>query len=107
MCGKECTIVYLIPECSQRTGQLASGFYRDFYTILQNGVGPDYAIYANITRTASSGDSCGRVRRDRRLRAEGVISAVEPAPTNRVPRYHVPHFQSETSRQVPYTTRPV
>lgn len=83
--------------------QLASEFYRDFYTILQSGIGPDYAIYANIFAQLHPGIHVVVFDRDRRLQAEGVISAVEPRPSNRVQRYHV-HISTLT--QVPYTSPP-
>jgi hypothetical protein len=83
--------------------QLGSGFYRDFYTILQSRIGPDYAIYANIFAQLHPGIRVVVFDRDRRLQAEGVISAVEPRPGNRVQRYHV-HTANLT--QVPYTNPP-
>jgi hypothetical protein len=83
--------------------QPAGEFYRDFYTILQNGIGPNYAIYANIFAQLHPGIRAVVFDRDRRLRAEGVISAVEPRPSNRVQRYHV-HISN--LRKVPYTNPP-
>jgi hypothetical protein len=64
-------------------------FYRDFYTILQNRIGPDYAIYANIAAQIHPGIHVVVFDRDRGLQAEGTISAVTPKPSNRIQRYDI------------------
>jgi hypothetical protein len=75
---------------------------KDFYTILQNRIGPDYAIYASIAAQVHPGIHAVVFDRDRRLQAEGMISAIVQ-PSNRVQRYHV-HIPNLT--QVPYTNPP-
>ena len=76
---------------------------KDFYTILQNRVGPDYAIYANIVAQLHSGIRVVVFDRDRKLQATGDLSAVVPRPSNRVQRYHV-HIPNLTAG--PYTNPP-
>jgi hypothetical protein len=80
------TLYLSAPEEKSQGG---SGFYRDFYTILQSGVGPDYAIYASLIGQVRAGISVVVFDRNRRLRAEGVVFAVTPKPSNRVQRYDV------------------
>ena len=67
----------------------AGPFYRDFHTILQNRVGPDYAIYANIAAQIHPGVHVVVFDRDRQLQAEGTVSAVTVKPSNRVQRYDI------------------
>jgi hypothetical protein len=67
----------------------AGAFYRDFYTILQNHVGPDYAIYANIAAQIHPGMHVVIFDRDRQLHAEGTISAIIAKPSTRIQRYDV------------------
>jgi len=83
--------------------QQGSGFYRDFYTILQNHIGPDYAIYDSLIGQVRPGIKAVVFDRDRQLRAEGVVNTVAPKPSNRVQRYDV-HISNLT--QVPYTNPP-
>jgi hypothetical protein len=83
--------------------QVGGGYYRDFYTILQNCIGPDYAIYANIRAQLHPGIRAVVFDRDRHLQAEGVVSAITQKPSNRVARYDV-HIPNLT--QVPYTNPP-
>jgi len=64
-------------------------FYRDFYTILQNNTGPDYAIYANIAAQICPGMHVVVFDRDRQLQAEGTISRLIRKPSNHVQRYDV------------------
>jgi hypothetical protein len=60
--------------------QQGSNFYKDFYTILQNRIGPDYAIFAGIATQLQPGIKVVVFDRVRQLQAEGVISAVNPKP---------------------------
>ncbi len=68
--------------------EVGSGYYRDFYTILNGKIGPDYAIYASIRAKSSTGTP---------------VSALTMQPSRRVQRYHV-HIPDLT--QVPYTNPP-
>jgi|SRR2546428_641789 len=86
----------------------AGPFYRDFYTILQNRVGPDYAIYANIASQIHSGIHVVVFDRDRGLQAEGTVSAVIRRPSNRVQRYNIeiPDLRRiEHARPIPSVNR--
>jgi hypothetical protein len=78
-------------------------YYRDFYTILNNKIGPDYAIYRTIRAQLHAGIRVVVFDRDRQLKAEGVISALTPQPSQRIQRYHV-HIPNLTV--VPYTNPP-
>jgi hypothetical protein len=69
--------------------QQGSTFYRDFYTILQNGIGPDYAIYSTLIGQIHSGMRVIVFDRVRRLQAEGTASHLTPKPGNRIQRYDV------------------
>jgi hypothetical protein len=69
--------------------QQGSAFYKDFYTILQSAVGPDYAIYSTLIGQISSGIRVVVFDRSRQLQAEGVVGQLVPKPSNRVPRYDV------------------
>jgi hypothetical protein len=86
-----------------RTQGGADAFYKDFYSILKNRVGPDYAIYGTLIDQVRAGMKAVVFDRARRLRAEGNVSAVTPKPSNRVQRYdiHIPNLA-----QVPYTDPP-
>lgn len=64
-------------------------FYRDFYTILQNRIGPDYAIHPSIASQIHPGTHVVVFDRDRQLQAEGTVAALIPRPSNRIQRYHV------------------
>ena len=86
-----------------RTQQGSSAFYKDFYTILKNRVGPDYAIYSTLIGQVYSGIKAVVFDRVRQLRAEGVVSAITPTPSKRVQRYDV-HIPDLT--RVPYTDPP-
>lgn len=69
--------VYLsAPKCM--TSVPPNGYYRDFYTILQNGVGSDYGIYRSLIGQIHAGDKVVVFDRDRRLQAEGVVASVVP-----------------------------
>src|SRR5437870_1166704 len=83
--------------------QQGTGFYRDFYTILQNHIGPDYAIHASIRAQLHPGIHVVVFDRDRQLQAEGDISALTPKPSNRVQRYDV---DIPNLSQVPYSNPP-
>jgi hypothetical protein len=63
----------LLLSAPKGTTQLGSGFYKDFYTILNSGVGPDYAIFANLIGHIHPGDKVIVFDRDRQLQAEGVL----------------------------------
>ena len=82
-------------------------FYRDFYTILENRVGPDYAIYANIAAQIHPGTHVVVFDRDRQLQAEGTVSAVTPKPSNRIQRYdvHIPDLGPVNYTQPPAVNR--
>jgi hypothetical protein len=78
---------------------------RDFYTILANGVGPDYAIYTNLIGQIHSGMAAVVFDRDRSLQAEGVVASYTATTKtgNRVQRYDV-HIRKLA--HVPYTNPP-
>jgi hypothetical protein len=67
----------------------AGPFYRDFYTILQNRVGPDYAIHTQIAAQIRPGIHVVVFDRDRQLQAEGTVSGVRRKPSNRIQRYDI------------------
>jgi len=69
--------------------QFGGPFYKDFDTILQSSVGPDYAIYSTLIGQVSPGVRVVVFDRVRRLQAEGTVGHVVPKPSNRVPRYDV------------------
>lgn len=69
--------------------QFGSAFYKDFHTILQSGIGPDYAIYSTLIGRITQGMRVVVFDRGRRLQAEGTVSHLVPKPSNRVPRYDV------------------
>ena len=86
-----------------RTQQGRGAFYKDFYSILQNRVGPDYAIYSTLVGQVCPGTKVVVFDRARQLRAEGVVSTLTPKPSNRVQRYDV-HIPNLT--KVPYKDPP-
>ena len=94
-------ILYLSAAKSQI--QRGAAYYRDFYAILQNRVGPDYAIHPHIRVKLRLGIRAVVFDKDRRLRAEGVVSAITRKPSNGVERYDV-HIPNLT--QVPYSNPP-
>jgi hypothetical protein len=73
--------------------QQGSAFYKDFYTILQSGAGPDYALYSTLVGQGNPGSRVVVFDRGRQLQAEGVVSHLVPKPSNRVSRYDV-HIQN-------------
>src|SRR4051794_31152097 len=83
--------------------QQGTNFYKDFYTILENGIGPDYAVYENLIGQVRPGIKVVVFDRGRQLCAEGVLAAVRPKPSKRVRRYDV-HISN--LRQVSYTNPP-
>jgi hypothetical protein len=83
--------------------QHGNGFYRDFFTILQSGIGPDYAIYQSLKEQISCGMPVVVFDRDRSLRAEGIVSAIVPKRSNRIQRYDV---QIQNLRPVSYSNPP-
>jgi len=86
-----------------KTQQGSGAFYKDFFTILKNCVGPDYAIYGTLIGQVRPGIKAVLFDRARQLRAEGVVSAVTPKPSTRIQRYDV-HIPNLT--KVPYTDPP-
>jgi hypothetical protein len=87
-------------------GKTQAGTHRrDFYTILANDIGPDYAIYTNLIGQVFSGMKAVVFDRDRELQAEGVVASYAATTTtgNHVQRYDV-HIHNLT--QVPYTNPP-
>jgi hypothetical protein len=83
--------------------QRGSTFYKDFYTILQNGIGPDYAIYSSLVGVINPGTRVVVFDRSRQLQAEGVVSHLVPKPFNRIQRYDV-HIRNLAT--VPYSNPP-
>jgi hypothetical protein len=83
--------------------QQANPFYKDFYTILSNFIGPDYAIYSTLIGQISPGIKVVVFDRARQLQAEGFVSHLVPKPSNRVPRYDV-HIRNLAA--VHYTNPP-
>lgn len=88
-----------------RTQQGSSGFYRTFQTIIASGVGPDYAVYANLIPRIQSGLRVVVFDRDQQLRAEGTLAGftAKGKARNGVQRFDldIPNL-----RAVPYTTPP-
>ncbi len=64
-------------------------YYKDFYTILRDRVGPDYAIHDGIALRLHAGTHVVVFDRDRRLLAEGTVSSLERKPSNRIQRYDI------------------
>ncbi len=69
--------------------QQGSSFYKDFYTILQSGIGPDYAIYSSLVGQINAGMKVVLFDRGRHLQAEGSVISLNPKPSNRIQRYDV------------------
>jgi hypothetical protein len=75
---------------SAPSGRTKGGpYYRDFVAILQNCVGPDYAIYASIAAQIHPGTKVVVFDRDHHLQAEGTVASLTPKPSNHVQRYDV------------------
>jgi hypothetical protein len=83
--------------------QQGSSFYKDFYTILQSGIGPDYAIYSHLVGQINPGMKVVLFDRVRHLRAEGTVIHLNPKPSNRIQRYDV-HIRNLSA--VHYTNPP-
>ena len=94
------TLYLSAPKMRRESG---GSYYRDFFTILQSRIGPDYAIYAKIVSQIVPGIRVVVFDRDRGLQAEGTVSSLEPRPSARIQRYHV-HIPNLT--QVRYTNPP-
>lgn len=87
-------------------GKTQPGTHRkDFFTILANRVGPDYAIHRNLIAQLHSGIHVVVFDRDRQLRAEGVVSNYNPTTRtgNGLQRYDV---RIPDLTRVPYTNAP-
>src|SRR5438477_3972148 len=73
--------------------QQGTAFYRDFQTILNTSVGPDYAIYSHLIVKIHPGDKVIVFDRDHEQLAEGLV-AIHPVPSskagNGVQRYDIP-----------------
>lgn len=69
--------------------QQMGAYYKDFYTILNSAVGPDYAIHSGLLAQIQSGMPVVVFDRVRQLQARGIVDHVAPRPYSRVPRYHV------------------
>jgi hypothetical protein len=78
---------------------------KDFYTIVANGVGPDYGISTNLMPQVGAGMPVVVFDRDRRLQAEGTVTGYAPTTKagNGVQRYDV-SIRGLTQR--PYTNPP-
>ncbi len=79
--------LYLSAPYNRNQSDVSS--YRDFRKILQDGKGPDYAIYSTLIERIVPGMKVVVFDRTRQLQAEGVVSRLEQRPGNRVARYHV------------------
>ena len=68
-----------------------SGFYKTFDTILQNGLGPDYGISANLINRVYVGMPVVVFDKYQKRRAEGVVASYSPTikAGNGVQRYDV------------------
>lgn len=86
-----------------RSRNQAAQHCKDFSTILNSGVGPDYAIYGSILSQIVPGMTVVVFDRDGRRRAEGVVLSVSPKPWNRIRRYDI---QIRGLHEVTYTNRP-
>ena len=95
------TLFLLAPHSKTQPGT----HHKDFYTIVANGVGPDYGISTNLILQVSTGMPVVVFDRDRRLQAEGSVSGYVPTNKagNGVQRYDV-SIRSLTLR--PYTNPP-
>ncbi len=83
--------------------QQGGAFYKDFYTIFQNGIGPDYAIYSGLIGLINPGTRVVVFDRSRQLQAEGVVSHLVLKPFNRIQRFDV-HILNLA--RVPYSNPP-
>src|SRR5882724_7871965 len=95
------TLYLSAPFDKTQEGQTA--FYKDFYRIVQNGIGPDYAIYSTLIGQIRPGLKVVLFDRVRQKQAEGKVTQVIPKPSNRVPRYDI-YIQDLTT--VPYSSPP-
>lgn len=95
------TLFLLAPHSKTQPGT----HRKDFYTILANGVGPDYGISANLILQVTAGMPVVAFDRDRRLQAEGTVAGYVPTAKagNGVQRYDV-SIRGLTLR--PYTNPP-
>jgi hypothetical protein len=69
--------------------QFGSTFYKDFQTICQNGIGPDYAIYSTLIGSITPEMKVIVFDRVRKRQAEGAVDHLVPKPSNRIARYDV------------------
>ena len=81
------TLFLLAPNSKTQPGT----HWKDFYTILANGVGPDYGISANLIQKITPGMRAVIFDRDRELQAEGIVAGYAPTTRagNGVQRYDV------------------
>ena len=81
------TLFLLAPRSKTQPGT----HRKDFYTILANGVGPDYGISNNLIQQITVGMDVVVFDRDRRVQAMGVISDYVPTTkaANGVQRYDI------------------
>jgi|SRR5579871_2026636 len=81
------TLFLLAPHSKTQPGT----HHKDFYTIVANGVGPDYGISSNLIQQVTTGMRVVLFDRDRRLQAEGTVAAYVPTAKagNGVQRYDV------------------
>jgi hypothetical protein len=66
------TLFLLAPHSKTQPGT----HRKDCYTIVANGVGPDYGISTNLIQQVTTGMPVIVFDRDRRLQAEGTVSHV-------------------------------
>jgi hypothetical protein len=81
------TLFLLAPHSKTQPGT----HHKDFYTILANGVGPDYGISTNLILQVNAGMPAVIFDRDRRLQAEGIVVGYAPTikASNGIQRYDV------------------
>ena len=85
--GSEMSTLYLSAPFDK--SQFSSAFYKDYFTILQSGIGPDHAIYSTLIGSIVPGMRVVVFDRVRHQQAEGTVNHLVPKPSNRVPRYDV------------------
>jgi hypothetical protein len=95
------TLFLLAPHSKNQPGT----HYKDFYTILANGVGPDYGISSSLIQQVATGMPVIVFDRDRRLQPQGTVTGRAPTTKagNGVQRYDV-SIHGLTLR--PYTNPP-
>jgi hypothetical protein len=95
------TLFLLAPHSKNQPGT----HHKDFYTILANGVGPDYGLSSSLIQQVTTGMPVIVFDRDRRLQAEGTVTGYAPTTKagNGVQRYDV-SIRGLTLR--PYTNPP-